>query len=272
MARRIITAREQHEMLSPWRTAAPWHSKEGDPTYTLPVSELQHYRQFNPGIETPKDYFDSTWYATSYDDEIQKPSGHTRKRVGDDGFWDGGGDEGSTESDLADAFGNGDKLPPVEITTNGVGAILSDGNHRVNMAEMFSRPDLDSYIHYDPHLYDGEFDMLINKDTQIGKHVHDLVQTHPYKPIGDTAPATRSLFRRHPETNEWQRGTYEMGSPAQYVDTPDYLKQMKQEVPGFKDQGLGTYWDVDWGSGPESTNGRFLHARRGVTDGPYRPR
>ena len=261
MGRRIVTAREQLEMLSPWRTASPWHSRPGDPTYTVPTQELKRYRQFNPSIETPQQMHDSLWTRTWTSDPAEPPY---RRNYRQDGFSSGGGDDGSREDELVDAFERGDKLPPTEITTNGAGAILSDGNHRVNTADMMSHPSLDTYIHYDPHQYDGgDLTDTVDANSELGRHIDKLVQNHPYKPLDNTAPTTKYVFRQHPETGRWQRGTvYDRASPPPHVDTPEYLEQMKQQVPGFKDQGLGTYWDVDWGNGPESTNGRLLHAKK----------
>ena len=260
MARRIITAREQLEMLSPWRTATPWHSRPGDPTYSIPTPELKQYRQFNPSIETPQDMHDSLWTRNWGGDSADKPE---YRRWKNDNFSSGGGDDGGTEEDMVEGFESGATFPPVEITTNGHGALLTDGNHRVNTADMLSHPALDSYIHYDPHQYDDN-DMADDVDphSELGRHIDSLVQNHHYKPIGDQAPTTTHVFRRHPETGRWQRGVRDGADPPQYVDTPDYLDQMKQQVPGFRDQGLGTYWDVDWGNGPEPTNGRHLHAQR----------
>lgn len=271
MARRVVTAREQQEMLSPWKTASPWHSNPGDPAYSIPTPELKRYQQFNPGVETPQEMHMTLWDRNwGRNGEEEPETRHYRTdnfSSGGDGS-PGGGDEGSSEEDLVEGFESGAKFPPVEITTNGHGALLSDGNHRVNVADMMSHPALDSYIHYDPHQYDDDdLTDAVDPHSELGRHINKLVQNHPYKPIGDEAPTTRHVFRRHPETGKWQRGVRDGADPAQYVDTPDYLEQMKQQVPGFQDQGLGTYWDVDWGNGPEPTNSRFLHARR--TAGTY---
>ena len=249
--RRVFTAREQFLL------ASPWHSEPGDPTYQVPTQDLQRYRQFNPSIETPEQMHRSVW-TQSYDPNKEPYRNFATP------WSSGGSSEGSSEDDLVEAIEKGHKLPPVEITTNGVGAILSDGNHRVNVADMLSHPELESYIHYDPHKYqDDWFTHTVDHDSPLGQHIHKLVQNHPYEPV-EGGPTTDHVFRKHPETGEWQRGKIDHSSAPHFVDTPDYMKQMKQHVPGFKDQGLGTYFDVDFGKGPEITHERHLHANRRV--------
>jgi hypothetical protein len=73
------------------------------------------------------------------------------------------------------------------------------------------------------------------------------------------------VFRQHPDTGQWQRGRVDHHSPAQYVDDDDYAQQMKDNTPGYKHDGLGTYYDVDWGNGGnELTHQRHLYARRTI--------
>jgi hypothetical protein len=197
------------------------------------------------------------------------------RKPGDTDWSSGGGDEGSRNADsIVDAFesGHADKLPPVEISTNGVGATLTDGNHRAETADMMSQPELSSYIHYDPHgqMDDDDFESAVDPNSALGKHVHQLVQNHPYEPLGDNAPSTRYVFRQHPDTGQWQRGRVDHHSPAQYVDDDDYAQQMKDNTPGYKHDGLGTYYDVDWGNGGnELTHQRHLYAR--VAMSPMEP-
>lgn len=264
MARKIVTAREQAEMLTPWRReAALWYSKPGDQTYQVPTSDLLQHRQFNPSPSTPQDMFNTLYRTPWSKDNDAQPY----RRSGDTDFHSGGGDEGSRNADdIVDAFesGQGHKLPPVEITTNGVGATLTDGNHRAEVADMMSQPGMSSYIHYNPHgqMDDDDFEAPVDPDTELGKHIQQLVQNHPYEALGDNAPSTRYVFRQHPETGQWQRGRVDHHSPPQFVDNEDYAHQMMQDVPGYKHDGLGIYHTVDWGNGPELTNQRHLHARR----------
>lgn len=255
--RRIISAREQVEMLSPWlREATPWNSKPGDPTYRVPTQDLLRHRQFNPAITTPEQMHRSLW-TKSWDKDTPE-----YRNFRTDNWSSGGSSEGTDESDMVEGFEQGAKFPPVEISTNGAGAILSDGNHRAEVADMMSHPDLESYIHYDPHsIGDDFFPSPVDPHSELGKHIHKLVQNHPYEPV-DGGPTTDHVFRRHPQTGEWQRGHVDHSSQPHFVDTPDDLKQMQRHVPGFKDQGLGTYFDVDFGNGPEITHERHLHARR----------
>ncbi|ACH63101.1 hypothetical protein Cali_119 [Mycobacterium phage Cali] len=257
----IYAGRRQHQ-------ATPWRSKPGDPTYRVPTGDLARHRQFNPSIETPEQMYDATWYR-GWDPEDPPTRIHEPNN-----FSSGGGSEGSTEEGLVDAFESGAKLPPAEVFTNGPHAWLSDGNHRVNVADMLGHPDLETYIHYDPHQPDSFFDphgrgtegnygvgnTKVDPDSELGRQIHKLVQNHPYEPV-DGGPTTDHVFRRHPETGEWQRGKITDGAPY-IVDTQDYAKQMQAEVPGYKHDGLGHYFDVDWGNGPEITHERHLHARR----------
>jgi len=266
MARKIVTAREQAEMLTPWqREAAPWFSKPGDQTYQVPTSDLLKHRQFNPSPSTPEDMFNTLYRTPWSSDGDAQPY----RRPGDTDFHSGGGDEGSRNSDdIVDAFesGQGHKLPPVEVSTNGVGATLTDGNHRAETADMMSQPDMASYINYNPHaMDDDDFEAPVDHDTALGKHIQQLVQNHPYEQVGDEYPTTRYVFRQHPETGQWQRGRVDHHSPPQYVSDDDYAQQMKDSVPGYKHDGLGTYHDVDWGNGNELTHQRHLHARRTIT-------
>jgi glutaredoxin-like protein NrdH len=256
MTRRIVTAREQYDMLAPWlREATPWRSKPGDPTYTVPTGDLLQHRQFNPAITTPEQYRDSVW-TDSYDPD-EKPY-----RNNFTNSWSsGGGSEGSNEEDIVEGIEQGKKLPPVEIVTNGVGATLSDGNHRTEVADMMSKPDLESYIHYAPHNPDSFFQNKVDPNSALGQHIDKLVQNHPYEPV-DGGPTTDFVFRKHPETGKWQRGRVTDSSPH-YVDTPEYHDEMIKKVPHFKPSGLGNYFDVDWGTGrPEITHERHLYARR----------
>lgn len=260
MTRRIVTHREQAAMLSPWRReATPWHAKPGDPTYSVPTDDLLRHRQFNPSIETPQQ-MQQALYTQPWD-KTEAPYRNDRTL----NFSSGGGSEGSSnEESLVEGFESGAKMPPTEITTNGHGAILSDGNHRAEVADMMSHPALDSYIHYDPHAYgDAMYPDTVDPDSALGKHIDNLVQNHPYQPV-DGGPTTDHVFRRHPETGRWQRGTVDHSSPPQFVDTEDYAQQMQQSVPGYKHDGLGTYFDVDFGNGPETTHERHLHARRAL--------
>jgi hypothetical protein len=262
LVRGVVTARQQVEMLLPWlREASPWSSKPGDPTYQVPTQDLLRHRQFNPAITTPKDMHDSLW-TKAWSGQKEGPS-HYRNDVYDSGFTSGGGSEGSqNDESLVDAFesGNAHKLPPTEITTNGSGALLTDGNHRAEVADMMSQPELSSYIHYDPHQSDSMFNEKVDPNSGLGKHIDNLVQNHPYQPV-DGGPTTDAVFKRHPETGRWQRGLVDHSGP-QFVDTPEYAQQMQQHVPGYKHDGLGTYFPVDFGNGPELTHERHLYARR----------
>lgn len=250
---RIVTAREQVEMLLPWREASPWSSAPGDPTYRIPVPDLKRHRQFNPAVTTPEQMHDSLW-TQRFDG-----SGEYRKPR-ENGFSSGGGDERSREDELVEGFESGSKLPPVEVVTDGQRAILSDGNHRLEVADMLSHPDLESYIHYSPHESLGFSAETIDPHSALGKHIDRLVQSHPYQPI-DGAPSTRYVFRKHPETGRWQRGIPDHGTPH-VVDTDDYLEQMRQHFPpGTFDDGLGNYYDVDFGNGFGPVHQRRLHAQ-----------
>lgn len=245
------------------RTAAPWYSKPGDQTFQVPTSDILKHRQFNPSPSTPEDMF-NTLYRTPWSSDGNAEPYRTPR---DSDFHSGGGDEGSHNADsIVDAYESGQahKLPPVEISTNGVGATLTDGNHRAETADMMSQPEMSSYIHYNPHgqMDDDDFESAVDPDSALGKHIHQLVQNHPYEPLGDNSPSTRYVFRQHPETSQWQRGRVDHHSPPQYVDSDDYAQQMMQDVPGYKHDGPGTYYDVDWGNGNELTHSRHLHARR----------
>ena len=72
MTRRVTTAREQHEMLSPWREAGHY-SEPGDPVHSIPTGELRHYRLFNPAIHTPEDMHDSL-YRSVYGEDGDPPA------------------------------------------------------------------------------------------------------------------------------------------------------------------------------------------------------
>ena len=128
---------------------------------------------------------------------------------------------------------------------------------------MLGQPNLQSYIHYDPHEPDDYYDSTVDPNSTLGQHINNLVQNHHYEPV-EGGPTTDHVFRKHPQTGQWQRGTVDHSSPPHFVDTPDYLHQMKKAVPGFKDQGLGTYFDVDWGKGPEITHERHMYARLAI--------
>jgi len=261
--------REQYEKRNV-REATPWYSKPGDPVYRIPTQDLRRHRQFNPSIETPEQMFHNNYKML---EDMQGPYMVRNRRP--DGFSSGGSSEDSTEDGLVEAFESGAKLPPTEIYTNGPYAFLSDGNHRVNVADMLGHPDLDSYIYYDPHRSDDLFDdgfmednydpgtSKVDPESELGRQIHKIVQNHPYKPV-EGAPSTKHVFRRHPETGEWQRGKMNLASPPWIVDSDDYAHQMASEVPGFKHDGLGNYYEVDWGNGPEITHQRHLHARRGT--------
>lgn len=254
----IFNKRQKMQRDFDQRTATPWESKPGDPTYQVPTGDLIKHRQFNPAITTPEQMSRALYYQPG-DPSTYKNDGAN--------FSSGGGSEGShTDEHLVDAFESGQahKLPPTEIVTNGYGATLSDGNHRAEVADMMSHPELSSYIHYDPHSIPDDFHTApVDPESALGKHIHQLVQNHPYEPV-DGGPTTDHVFRRHPETGEWQRGRVDHSSPPHFVDDEDYAQQMTQSVPGYKHDGLGTYFDVDWGNGPEITHERHMHARREV--------
>lgn len=242
MTRRIVTHREQAAMATPWqREASPWHAQEGDPTYQVPTSDLLRHRQFNPAITTPQQMRRNLYQPTAPGEPLRRTYDY------ESDFSSGGGDEGSNNGEsLAEAFESGQAhklLPPTEVVTNGSHALLSDGNHRAEMADTFSHPELSSYIHYDPHAYSS--DLLgepVDPESGLGKHIDNLVQNHPYEPV-EGGPTTDAVFKRHPQTQRWQRGIVDHTKGP--VDMPEG----------------GTGFHVDFGNGPELTHERHLHAR-----------
>ena len=239
------------------RTGAPWHAQEGDPTWRIPTGDLRRHRQFDPAITTPEDMHDSLWTEA-----WGEPAGPYRN-WGSGGF-DEPGDEGSSEEDLVEAFEKGDRLPPVEVVTDGTGAVLSDGNHRVEVADMLSRPDLESYIWFDPQGETDNYPDRLDPQSELGRRVDEVVQGHPFKPVEDWSAAPRYVWRKNPGTSRWERGRNGDGSPH-IVDDEDYLAQVRAlpDWPaGTFDAGVGNYYDADFGQGMRPYHQRELFARR----------
>ena len=248
------------------RLAAPWHSKAGDPSWPIPTGDLLRYRQFDPGVETPQDYHDSLYREEWSAGPAGKPVSGWGRRPSSDGF-DTAGDEGSTEEELVEAFESGADLPPVEIVTNGKGAILSDGNHRVEVADTLSVPALNSHIWFDPQGDDDLYAAPLDMGSELGRRVDEVMQRYPFAPVDskrgpDGSLPGRFVYRRRGD-GRWERGTADDPVPRM-VDDENYLSQMRalpDWAPGTFDDGVGHYWDVDFGDGPKPVHQRRLHAR-----------
>ena len=176
MTRRVITAREQHEMLSPWRRVgmAYWVAQPGDPVHHIPTDELGSYRQIHPlkGDLDP----DTGWKTWN---QVIMPDKPPVKMVQD-------GDEGFSAHDLRKTIPHQGVTSPVELLTDGQHAYLSDGNHRSAIAEELGVPSIPAHVvHLHPYDYeDYRWEGNLEDEgpgTPVGPHLRELLKSIPQK-------------------------------------------------------------------------------------------
>lgn len=276
----------KQSMLSPWRTAAP-NGDENDPVVPVPTGDLLRHRIFNPAITTPEEMHESLWrpthgpgsrrvpapppsdwYGSSEGGPWfrEEPDGYERRDDRDHGFRQQGGGRG-TEDGLVEAIERGDRLDPVEVTTNGVSAVLSDGNHRAEVADMMSLPELDTRLVYWPHTDELHENVRnparVDPSSGLGGAIHEVVQGHPYEPVSEHGfqedkNGNRVVFRRDPASGLWTRG-----QAWYWYDTVDARRPRDLRGGEHDWDGPGRYHEVWFPGGERFVHERHLHASMG---------
>lgn len=139
MPRRILTAREQYEMLSPWlREAgvieANWRDARIEQIGVggrLPTDEVMKYFH---SVVTPGDL------DPGFDADVRANGVHT----------------------------------PIEISTDGVRAAITDGHHRSLSAQGGGLPDVPVHVFHVP-----SSSMTGDRGAHLGDHLRSLLQSYP---------------------------------------------------------------------------------------------
>ena len=188
MTRRILTAREQHQMLAPWRKHADrvdfrWErdgggdwilvtrNPDGNPV-AIPFGRAPNVR--TSMRRTAMAYWFPQDGAPVHHLPAAEVNGYQvihplREPIDPDSGWhketidlaNGGqitrpdwGDEDYTAHDLRDDIKGRGIQSPVEIITNGQTAFLSDGNHRSAISHELGEPTIPTHI---VHLHDEDY-------------------------------------------------------------------------------------------------------------------
>jgi hypothetical protein len=148
MGRRILTAREQHEMLSPWRRLAAPRKKFREPMHvSVPIDVLKQYSTFNP--YEPED--DETAEQSA---ERMAPYEETLSNEG----WDGFGKLDQPPS-----------YPALSVGRSGQHAVLN-GHHRLWAADKLGLTHIPVDIYHD-----DDDDWAQEYGRPVEPHIHGLL-------------------------------------------------------------------------------------------------
>ncbi|QZE10460.1 hypothetical protein SEA_SCOOBYDOOBYDOO_114 [Mycobacterium phage ScoobyDoobyDoo] len=117
----------------------------------------------------------------------------------------------------------------------------------------------DVYERSERHQWSGDETVMPRQEDMASLRPRRIIDP-PRIPLGDSAPVHPKLYRQN------DQGGWDEGTPAD--DLPHHVDEESLETyrslpdwpAGTFDDGVGTYWDVDFGDGPRPVHQRHLHS------------